>query len=241
MKHKLINAFLIICIPILSCSSTTQKVPPNSSYKGASFSRPYVIRGIKYYPLREVASFKQKGLASWYGSEEHGSLTANGEIYDMYALTAAHKTLPLGSYVHVTNLKNNKSLIVRINDRGPFIKGRIIDLSYTGASKLDFLNKGTTRVKIALLSEDPDTLVIKGHKIDIDKGNYAVQLGSFKNYNNALNLSHMFDNGQITSANIRGTTYYRVQITGFNSRKKAEKLAKNIRKTFPNAFITAID
>ena len=91
------------------------------------------------------------GVSSFYAEDFHGKLTANGEIYDMYGLTAAHKTLPLNTIVRVTNLDNNKSLILRINDRGPYVKGRILDCSYGAAKKLGFINNGTTKVKIEVI------------------------------------------------------------------------------------------
>ena len=92
-----------------------------------------------------------KGVSSYYGPKFHGKLTANGEVYDMYGLTAAHKTLPLNTIARVTNLENNKSLILRINDRGPYIKGRILDCSYGAAKKLGFIEQGTTKVKIEVI------------------------------------------------------------------------------------------
>ena len=111
---------------------------------------PYFINGIKYTP-KEEKNYYEEGVASWYGPNFHGKLTANGEVFDMYGLTAAHKTLPLNTTVRVTNLANNKSLILRINDRGPYIKGRILDCSYGAAKKLDFLLQGTTKVRIEII------------------------------------------------------------------------------------------
>ena len=97
-----------------------------------------------------------KGISSFYAEDFHGKLTANGEVYDMYGLTAAHKTIPLNTICRVTNLENNKSLILRINDRGPYIKGRILDCSYGAAKKLDFINQGTTKVKIEVIEWGDD-------------------------------------------------------------------------------------
>ena len=114
---------------------------------------PYVIAGKRYYPA-ETYSFSQTGIASWYGPAFHGKPTANGDVFDMYELTAAHKTLQMPSMVRVTNLENGRSLIVRVNDRGPFSKGRIIDLSKRGAELLGFKNKGTARVKVQVLPEE---------------------------------------------------------------------------------------
>ncbi len=110
--------------------------------------KPYQIMGKRYVPLRDNKDYKTQGLASWYGRKFHGNSTAIGEPYDMYAMSAAHPTLPLPSYARVTNLDNGKSVVVRVNDRGPFHPGRIIDLSYTAAYKLDIL-KGVTPVEVA--------------------------------------------------------------------------------------------
>tara|TARA_B100001167_G_scaffold54366_1_gene31643 strand:+ start:223 stop:540 length:318 start_codon:yes stop_codon:yes gene_type:complete len=96
------------------------------------------------------------GVSSFYAEDFHGKLTANGEVYDMYGLTAAHKTLPLNTIVRVTNIENNKSLILRINDRGPYVKGRILDCSYGAAKKLEFVNEGTAKVKIEVIEWGDD-------------------------------------------------------------------------------------
>ena len=104
--------------------------------------RPYVIRGIKYYPTVVSVGDSFKGNASWYGPDFHGKLTSNGEIYNMYDMTAAHKTLPMNTIVKVTNKKNDLSVVVRINDRGPFIATRIIDLSNSAAKKIEMFEKG---------------------------------------------------------------------------------------------------
>ena len=115
-------------------------------YKAAN--RPYTVMGKRYYPMSGDRSFSQTGVASWYGKQFHGRKTAIGERYDMFAMTAAHPTMELPSYARVTNLKNGKSLIVRVNDRGPFLGGRIIDMSYAAAVKLGYHTAGTTRVKV---------------------------------------------------------------------------------------------
>lgn len=114
---------------------------------------PYKIDGVTYYP-REDYQYSEIGLASWYGKDFHGSLTANGEIFDMNALTAAHKTLPMPSFVRVTNLTNGKNLVLRVNDRGPFVPGRIIDVSRKAARILGFKEHGVTQVKVEILPED---------------------------------------------------------------------------------------
>jgi rare lipoprotein A len=112
----------------------------------------YTLRGKNYSIVKKTEGFTEKGKASWYGKKFHGHLTSNGEIYDMYSMSAAHKTLPIPSYVKVTNTDNGKTTIVRINDRGPFHEGRIIDLSYAAAYKLDVLRTGTANVEIEVIS-----------------------------------------------------------------------------------------
>jgi len=110
--------------------------------------RPYVVLGKTYTPMTALVPYKKRGIASWYGRRYHGKKTASGEIYDMYGMTAAHTTLPLPSYAQVTNIKNKKSVVVRINDRGPFLSNRLIDLSYTAAYKLDVLGGGSAWVEV---------------------------------------------------------------------------------------------
>ena len=109
---------------------------------------PYVVFGKQYYPIPDARRYQATGPASWYGTKFHGQATANGETYDLYGMTAAHKTLPLPSYVRVTNLENGKSAILRVNDRGPFYSDRIIDLSFAAAKKLGYAESGTARVKV---------------------------------------------------------------------------------------------
>jgi rare lipoprotein A len=120
--------------------------------KSASASRPYIVRGKKYQPMSDEKGYKAEGVASWYGQKFHGYYTSNGEIFNMYDMTAAHKTLPLPSFVKVTNLENGKSAIVRVNDRGPVHDDRIIDLSYAAAYKLGYHNQGTAKVQIEAIT-----------------------------------------------------------------------------------------
>ena len=139
---------LIIIIAMLtSCSNSpryrTGPAKPSSTNKG----KPPSLKTSSNVKNRKVMT----GVSSFYAEDFHGKLTANGEVYDMYGLTAAHKTLPLNTIVRVTNIENNKSLILRINDRGPYVKGRILDCSYGAAKKLEFVNQGTTKVKIEVI------------------------------------------------------------------------------------------
>tara|TARA_Y100001970_G_scaffold267303_1_gene357113 strand:+ start:342 stop:827 length:486 start_codon:yes stop_codon:yes gene_type:complete len=144
-----ISAAILFCF-FIGCSSSprysTGKASPNK--KGSNSSKNSKTKSrhgeVKHRRI-------MKGVSSFYAEDFHGKLTANGEVYDMYGVTAAHKTLPLNTVCRVTNLKNDKSLILRINDRGPYIKGRILDCSYGAAKKLDFINQGTTDVKIEVI------------------------------------------------------------------------------------------
>ncbi|TPV61015.1 septal ring lytic transglycosylase RlpA family protein [Aestuariibacter sp. GS-14] len=139
-------------------------------------SLPYEVFGKRYQPMTTGKGFVQTGNASWYGQKFHGHFTSNGEIYDMFAMTAAHKTLPLPSYVRVTNLSNQESVIVRVNDRGPFHSDRIIDLSYAAAKKLGYHNNGTTSVKLEVIYVDKQNMVTVGNEPPVPYALYAGQL-----------------------------------------------------------------
>lgn len=119
-------------------------VPHQGNYKAA----PYTVMGSRYFPIQDGRNYKATGTASWYGTKFHGRDTANGETFDLYGMTAAHKTLPLPSYVKVTNLENGRTVTLRVNDRGPFYSDRIIDLSFAAAKKLGFAERGVARVKV---------------------------------------------------------------------------------------------
>ena len=128
-------------------------VPKVESIRGAT-ARPYVVFGQTYTPMTELQPYKKSGVGSWYGKKFHGQKTSSGEAYDMFAMTAAHPTLPIPSYARVTSLETGRQVIVKVNDRGPFLSNRIIDLSYTAAFKLGYLNKGSGQVQVELLLPD---------------------------------------------------------------------------------------
>lgn len=131
---------------LMDVSTIPDAVPVvhNGPYKAS----PYKVLGKHYTPMQDGRRYREEGEASWYGTKFHGQKTANGELYDLYGMTAAHKTLPLPTYVQVTNLANDRKIVVRVNDRGPFYSTRIIDLSYAAAKKLGFADKGTARVLV---------------------------------------------------------------------------------------------
>ena len=145
MCHRLIISSLVVLI-LHGCSSSPRYGTGQNSFSSSKKNQKNT-KSKKTTKHRRIL----KGVSSFYAEDFHGKLTANGEVYDMYGLTAAHKTLPLNTVCRVTNLSNKKSLILRINDRGPYIKGRILDCSYGAAKKLDFVNEGTTDVKIEVI------------------------------------------------------------------------------------------
>lgn len=184
---------LFISVLLFACTSSSRysqyydtapvRPPTNMEMRDAQVTdepigrgnNPYKIKGIRYVPHKQRTDFEQVGTASWYGQKFHGHLTSNGEIYDMFGMTAAHKTLPLPSFVKVTNLANNKSTIVRVNDRGPFHQDRIIDLSYSAAYKLGVYDTGTSKVKIEVLNGE--TLIPPFH--------YQIKLTGFNSLEDA--------------------------------------------------------
>lgn len=136
-------------------SKLVDPVPRYEPYSRGGNRSPYTVWGKSYTVMASAEGYRERGKASWYGAKFHGHRTSNGEVFNMYALSAAHRSLPLPSYVRVTNLDNGKSIIVRVNDRGPFHSGRIIDLSYAAAHKLGFSNRGTAHVEVEAIVVPP--------------------------------------------------------------------------------------
>jgi rare lipoprotein A len=171
--------------------------------------------------------YSQVGVASWYGIEEHGKKAASGERFSMYDHTAAHRSLPMGTVVRVTNLENGRDVIVRINDRGPFVDGRIIDLSYAAAKSIDMTENGTAKVKIEVISVPNRT---EGYF----DAKYTIQVGSFKDRENALSVKEKLDDDledvRVEALNLNGDNYYRVRIGRFSKRRDAEKTASKLKK-----------
>jgi rare lipoprotein A len=178
------------------------------------------------------------GWASWYGEPFHGRKTASGEVYDMYQLTAAHKTLPLGTTVMVTHLNNGRSVMVTINDRGPFIRGRIIDLSYAAAQALDMVTEGVAKVRVEILNREaipPSS----------PKGPFTIQVGSFLDRSNASRLMEELKKAYpdvfITGLKTPEHTYYRVRVGKFKTRDAAYQCAVRLARDGYTAFITATE
>jgi rare lipoprotein A len=204
--------------------------------------RPYIVNGRMYYPTVVHTGNIYRGIASWYGPNFHGKKTSNGEWYDMYAMTAAHKTLPMNTVVKVTNLLNGKSAIVRINDRGPFVKNRIIDLSYAAAKKIGVVASGTAPVRLEILGFNGKiTTASNKTKSSVTLSNFSVQIGSFRRYEGAKIYKNRYDGFQhryhtaIVKGFYKGSPIYRVWLSGFKSENEARDFIR--QGEFPGAFI----
>jgi rare lipoprotein A len=184
------------------------------------------------------------GLASWYGKDFHGRLTANGEVYDMYKPSAAHKTLPLGTKVKVTSRKNGKTMVVRINDRGPFVRGRIIDLSYAAAATLGMVEEGVVPVRVETI-ELGDNRYMKSKEKAVPSGSliYTVQVGSFQEEGTALHLKRVLEADYapvfIQVWNDRSKVYYRVRVGKYTKEEDARELSLQLQQQNFTAFVTA--
>jgi len=209
--------------------------------------KPYRVGHKTYYPLPSSQGFVETGYASWYGSDFHGHRTASGEIYNMYDMTAAHKILPMDSYVRVENLENGRSVIVRINDRGPFVRNRIIDLSYQAAKRLGIVGPGTARVRITALGEakacrDGRLTFAKG--TDFIHGDFYVQVGAFKNAENAYHLKKRllkyYPAVKVASGYTNGDLFFKVQVDAPDNYEQAKRFERRIEEAgFPSAFLVA--
>ena len=185
---------------------------------------------------------KYEGTASWYGPDFHGKKTSSGEIYNMHDLTAAHKTLPMNTMLKVTNLKNGKSVVVRVNDRGPFVGNRVIDLSYEAAKRLGMIGTGTAPVEIEVLGFDNQIASLQGvPKKKVVLGNFAVQIGAFRRYAGAQitrDKNALVDGRYkaiIKEGTLNGAPIYRVWLVGFKSQKEAVDFIN--KGKYPGAFI----
>ncbi len=210
----------------------------NSESMHKATMRSYVVNGKRYYPTMVSVGDNFSGIASWYGEDFHGKKTSNGEIYNMYALTAAHKILPMNTVVRVTNLLNNRSQIVRINDRGPFVKGRIIDLSYTAAKRLGVLGRGTAPVRVEVVGfsgriQKQNSRYPKRYK-SVNISEFLVQIGAFRRlegariYKSRLNRRYGGRyKGVIKRSFWEGSYIYRVYLKGFRSEEEARDFVKS--------------
>lgn len=201
--------------------------------KGGTF-RPYTVRGQTYYPLGSAEGYSETGVASWYGPDFHGKKTANGERYDMYQMTAAHRILPMNTRLTIRNLDNGRTTTVRVNDRGPFVNNRIIDLSYAAAKELGVVGPGTARVYLQ---------TIAGQRLQY-VGPFYVQYGAFVVRENAARLQQRligrgYRGTRIARGDVHGTTYWRVQLGAFATLQEAEAQRTRLASESPGCFIIA--
>jgi rare lipoprotein A len=209
-----------------------ESVAPVSGKRG---TKPYTVRGKTYYPLASADGYREKGVASWYGKDFHGKTTANGERYNMYGDTAAHKILPFGTKVKVTNTRNGRSIVVRINDRGPFVANRIIDLTHTGAKALDMLAAGTAPVLLEAVG------TVKGLKGGNLAGVFYIQAGAFGSRENANRLVASLKGRGFAARGFfdPAIDLWRVQAGPYSSLRQAEEAALPLKGEFPGSFVVA--
>ena len=232
-------------------SKVPDAVPRVEAQSRGGNKSPYTVLGKQYYVLGSSKGYVARGTASWYGEKFHGHLTSNGERYDMYTMTAAHKTLPLPTFAQVTNLDNGKKVIVRINDRGPFHDDRVIDLSYAAAARLEMLGKGTARVEVRAI--DPltwnqgsvvDTVAQSQPQVPLAApttpvpvaGRY-LQVGAYSNYNSAVNVRDQMSrvanslNVSLREVSRNGMTLYRVVIGPLNATTDLDSLSRAVQSS----------
>jgi len=218
--------------PPANLESVPDAIPrqePRSAHGNPPF---YEVMGQRYTVLAAADGYLERGVASWYGPTFHGGSTSSGEPYDMYGMTAAHKTLPLPTYVRVTNLKNGKSVVVRVNDRGPFVANRLIDLSYTAAARLDMLREGTTLVEVRALTPGvPDDL---SRSTQAPPPALYIQAGAFADERNAQHLVAQLQSAGLASAFVMSpvagrSRLYRVRLGPVASVADFDQLAQRLR------------
>lgn len=206
---------------------------PSASGKGGTY-KPYTVLGQTYHPLESADGYEETGMASWYGPKFHGRKTANGERYDMYKMTAAHRILPMHTRLLVRNLENGRTAEVRVNDRGPFVNNRVIDLSYAAAELLGVVGPGTARVHLRAVGGQHLQFV----------GPFYVQYGAFAVRENAFRLrdklvARGFRGTRVTTGELQGTTFWRVQIGAFPTLREAETNRARLVRESPDCFVIA--
>jgi rare lipoprotein A len=202
--------------------------------------RPYQACGKTYRPLLSASGYEEKGIASWYGPSFHGRHTSCGEVFDMYRLSAAHKLLPMHTKINVTNLENGKSLTLYVNDRGPFIPGRVLDLSYAAARSLAFAEKGLARILIRT------SRPVEGQRRSDLAGEFFVHVGSFEIEADALflledmkSIGYRASLLKVVKINRDEETFWRVEVGPYKSMSDADRAQSRVVKDYPSAFTIA--
>jgi rare lipoprotein A len=239
-------------VPIRDRGQAQTSTTPKTTKSKRGNPSSYIVFGKRYHVLDSSDGFVQRGIASWYGTKFHGRPTSSGEVYNMHAMTAAHKTLPIPVYVHVKNLDNGRSLVVRVNDRGPFVAGRIIDLSYAAAKKLGVDGPGTANVEISTVGPGQalPTSVVRTIPLSKDlqpEIPLFIQMGSFSSHVNASNLvKNLLDanesTAQISRLQTNSGLYYRVRVGPLYDIDEANAIVRRLKsKGFQTARIVVQD
>jgi rare lipoprotein A len=241
-RAALILGVLLAVVSVLAACASRDRTATTPDRR----PKPYRVDGVWYQPMERAEDFRQRGIASWYGKAFHGRKTSNGETYNMYGLSAAHKTLPLGTWVKVHNLENGRSAELRINDRGPFVRGRVIDLSYGAAKQLGVVGPGTAKVEVVALGiRKPNAA--RGERytpIDYYSGEFTFQVGAFGERRNAERLRDRLK-GQYRNAHIvpfvnGEEIFYRVRVGKCRTLEEAAQFeAKLVQAGYGQAFIVA--
>lgn len=261
MLNKMFSKIAIVCFVVLisACSSSNSgrytmandqapssspdvtKVenahPKYEAYSRGGNKKNYTVLGKSYQVMDTGKGYRSSGTASWYGSKFHGHLTSNGETYDMYSMSAAHKSLPLPSYVKVTNLANNKEVIVRVNDRGPFHGDRIIDLSYAAAHKLDMLKTGTAKVAIEVIYiENPESIALAELK---ETKLHYIQVLASSDKSKVDSLAKTLENKyQVKTRLQTSNNLYKLQLGPIGRQQLATKLNLELKSNgFPQSYL----
>ena len=233
VKRTIFHAAIVgvLVCALISCSRTPTRAPTGK--------RPpaYEVDGKIYHPLGEVGNYVERGVASWYGEDFHGRKTSSGEIYDMYDRTAAHRILPFGTQVQVTNERTGKTTTVKINDRGPFVNDRIIDLSYTGARDIGLIGPGTAPVELKVVG------VAESSPLEWT-GNFTVQIGAFEEQENAAllkaKLSRHHASVHVTTFDSRGKLLYRVRVGRYQTLPETIEAQKELEsRGYRDTYVVA--
>lgn len=236
-----------LCLLVGLASGCGKRVAVDD-YSGRSAPRgtfkPYTINGQTYYPLQSADGFVEEGIASWYGRDFHGRSTSSGEPYNMYSMTGAHKILPMHTRLEVTNLENGRSIQIRVNDRGPFVRGRIVDLSRKAADELGISGAGTARVRIVAIGGGSGPLPRENDAPRNAPGVFYVQVASYTDPEQARWLSETlrrqgYPGSRVQSAYVGGRNYWRVQLGAFNSMHAANSAQGRLEREFPSSFVIA--
>ncbi|MDU0355466.1 septal ring lytic transglycosylase RlpA family protein [Paraglaciecola aquimarina] len=259
LTHPLV--IILLCTGLLSCApkgryhqhhDSAPKVVPHDVTQEDAIPRfepyaranmkPYTIRGVNYTPLKTGLGYSDSGKASWYGEKFHGHQTANGEIYDMYQMSAAHKTLPLPSFARITNLDNGKQVVVRVNDRGPFHIRRIVDLSYAAAQKLDVIATGTANVKLDVIHVSETGEITIGNQKKLIAASPSpityIQVLALKNKKKLVEIGEKLQRQyNLPYRVLFANNIHKLQLGPLSTKNNTASLLRDLKKQhYPNAY-----